>query len=100
MIVYEVNLIVRNEIVEKFKAWLHSHVMEMLDFDGFDDAELVPIEQHDKDSQLLTVRYFVESQKKLDDYIENHAEKMRADGLEKFPNQFSATRRIYPYSEQ
>jgi antibiotic biosynthesis monooxygenase (ABM) superfamily enzyme len=97
MIVYEVNLTVDHAIADDYAAWLGDHVREMLTLPGFVSAEwLSDVDYHEQDGAdpRWTVQYRLESHDDLTRYVEQHAERMRADGLERFGTQFKATRRI------
>jgi len=96
MIIYEVNLLINQAIAHEFMPWLETHVKEMMTFQGFVQAQFLKQTTDLIDAKLqLTIQYSLESMQALDDYLANHAPKMRADGLEKFPDQFSATRRVF-----
>lgn len=94
MVIYEVNLDINNEIFENFKVWLFAHVKEMVQFKGFLEAKILLENNEIKESQKITCCYLLDSQENLDNYLKNHAPAMRQDGINKFGNKFSATRRI------
>jgi quinol monooxygenase YgiN len=93
MVVYEVNLTVDPSISEDFLAWLKGHVEEMLEFDGFLGAEIFAAEG--ASPPQYTVHYRLTDRQKLENYFQRHAQRMREDGLRRFPERFSATRRIF-----
>ena len=93
MVIYEVNLTIRYEIYLDYYAWLLEHVNQMLKLDGFLQVEIGEVETDDHTKQLR-VSYSVLSRDHLDDYLTNHAGKMRLEGIEKFGDQVSASRRI------
>lgn len=103
MIIYEVNLDVKNETADAFKAWLPKHIEQMLQHDGFTHANyyhrLGAEENGDNAHHFFTVQYHLKNREALQHYFDHHAEAMRADGLQRFPDQFSAHRRIL-YHEQ
>jgi hypothetical protein len=101
MVIYEVNLQINRDIFPDFISWLRLHVEHILTLPGFIKA-LYLKEQitDDIDIQTLSIQYYLDSQASLDNYFENHAEAMRDDGLVKFPNQFSATRRIFTVQDE
>lgn len=91
MLIYEVNLSVKSEVYVPFVQWLQEHIADMLELGVFTKAQLFK----DSDNPLsLTVHYWCQSKEELDFYFEQYANKMRQDGLEKFPQQFTATRRV------
>lgn len=93
MLIYEVNLTIRNEIFTDYYKWLMDHIETMLAIKGFCYAEISE-QHHEINAKKYTVRYALTSQKDLDNYFENHATYMRAEGLKKFGSLFSATRRV------
>ena len=91
MIIYEVNLNIEENIFNDYLDWLKTHIKEMLSFDGFQSARLF---RHAEEENQLVVHYEVTSKEDLNNYFENHAARMREDGINRFGNQFTATRRI------
>tara|TARA_B100000683_G_scaffold225407_1_gene223984 strand:+ start:336 stop:629 length:294 start_codon:yes stop_codon:yes gene_type:complete len=92
VVIYEVNLTLEPQIVAEFRAWLDEHIAEMLTFEGFTQSKLLKVE--DESLYRLTVWYFVESRSALEQYFNGEAARMREDGLRRFGDRFSATRRI------
>ncbi|MBE2210753.1 MAG: DUF4286 family protein [Xanthomonadaceae bacterium] len=96
MIVYEVNLEIDAALRDAYLPWLQAHVAEMLRFDGFAAATI----EHVVDPApaagrfALCVRYRVRDQACLDDYFARHSARMREDGIARFGDGFSATRRV------
>lgn len=101
MIIYEVNLQISPEIYERYISWLKPHVQEMLQFPGFLRA-IILNELHAPDTAFkwITVQYTVESMAMLQSYLDNHAQKMREDGLARFSGKFSATRRVFEIADE
>ena len=96
MIAYEVNLDVDVDVFAPFRAWLDEHVHHMLALPGFVSAEI--LERTDPPPpagrRSLCTIYLLASDADLQRYLREDAPHMRADGLERFPGKFSATRRI------
>ena len=96
MIVYEVNLDVRDEIGAAFRVWLDEHAVDMLALPGFVSAEI--FERRDpppaEGIQALTVQYRLVEEAALNRYLAEHALRMREAGLRRFGDAFSATRRV------
>jgi len=100
MIVYEVNLSIDTAIFQAYKDWLEAHIDEMLRFPGFIRATLLHPALDDKlpatsAQQQLSVQYTLENAEDLQSYLRDHAPKMRGDGIARFGNRFTATRRIF-----
>lgn len=96
MIVYEVNLTVDRAIADVYADWLEDHVREMLGLPGFESAEwLEDVDDPEEEADpRWTIQYRLRSHDDLVRYVEEHAERMRADGLERFGDRFQATRRV------
>jgi hypothetical protein len=92
-VIYEVSLKVQKRLAGRFDAWLKGHVDTMLGLPGFIDAEIEPREAGHR-HVLRVVRYRLVDRQALDDYFAQHASEMRADGVARFGNRFSAERRI------
>ncbi|MFO3103581.1 DUF4286 family protein [Legionella pneumophila serogroup 1] len=98
MVVYEVNLSIDNDIYNEYKSWLDEHIQEMLKFPGFINATVMhqALDGDSSDTQKhLTVQYQIESVEDLKNYFEEHAPKMRGDGVNRFKGRFSVTRRTF-----
>src|SRR5688572_790768 len=95
MVIYEVNLNINNDIYQDYYKWLLEHVEQILKFDGFKKAEIGLIEHDGSDGQKrIRVSYVISAYHDLENYLTYHAPSMRADSIEKFGTQFSASRRI------
>lgn len=92
MIIYEVNLQIQPKNFDDYLTWLKEHVQKMLDFPGFLQAQL---RQDLDNANHISVCYTIKDEYSLEHYLTQHADKMRAEGLEKFADQFSASRRIF-----
>lgn len=100
-IIYEVNLDVKKAVEGLYKSWLLKHVEDMLRIKGFEKAEVA---EEDPESGIeslkMSVRYTLSSLQDLNHYFDHEAEKMRAQGLDKFEGQFSASRRILRLNQE
>ena len=96
MVLYEVNLVVEAALAESYLPWLEEHIQEMLQFQGFEGAKLW-MEQPDEPDDALryTVHYVITAMDDLERYFAEHAERMRGDGMERFPVGVSAHRRVF-----
>lgn len=100
-IIYEVNVFVQREIESAYRAWLVKHIAEILALPGFLDAQCFDVQQDaGTDTFAICMQYRLESQAALDDYLAQHAPRLRADGIEKFGNRFTASRRVLKNARQ
>ena len=100
-ILYEVNLVVDGDIVDEYRRWLSTHVQEMLALPGFlgarilETSELEISEPGSSAAQTtFCTQYELVDQAALDAYFRIHAGRMRADGISRFGDRFSASRRV------
>jgi len=99
MIIYEVNCLVDDAIVEPFKAWLQPHVAAVLASDGFLSAEVLDLTVDERltarpYSTGFSIRYRIVGQSALDHYLLHLAPVLRRDALDRFGNQYMAYRRV------
>jgi hypothetical protein len=96
MIVYEVNIEVRDETYADYRAWLVSHIEHMLALPGFLAAEI--LQQRDppptQGTRALNVQYRLVDDAALERYLTEHAPRMREEGVRRFGDAFTATRRM------
>ncbi|MBV9575303.1 MAG: DUF4286 family protein [Gammaproteobacteria bacterium] len=96
MVIYEVNLTVKNEIFSDYYPWLIEHIKIMLQFQGFRKAQISK-EKYDENinnETKLTVHYSLDTEADLEHYLNHHAKNMRAESISKFGDKFSASRRV------
>ena len=93
MILHEVRLSVDHGIAADYRSWLESQIHDMLALPGFEYAELLR-EQGDESRAVFVAHYWMRDRDALKMYLRDHAASMRADGLRRFGNQFSAERRV------
>lgn len=98
-VIYEVNLTVDVDVIERFDLWLHQHTEEMLAIPGFISASTSVPDVEDEAQKYRCVQYRLSDQKALDNYFEHHAEAMRAKALEQFDGHFTAKRRVLSVAE-
>jgi hypothetical protein len=94
MIIYEVNLTISNTIYKDFQKWLNVHIEKMLTFKGFNKYKIYNVSSDDVDSKLLCVHYYIQTMNDLNNYFKNYSEIMKKECLDKFGNNFNASRRI------
>ena len=98
MVIYEVNLAVDAEVADAYAAWLAPHIDEVLAVPGFVSAAWWAVEPEvarppDARRQWC-VQYRVESREALQVYFDEHAARLRGDGLDRFGGRFEAARRV------
>lgn len=94
MIIYEVNLTVNNSVAEQYEKWLIDHIREMLRFEGFISAEWYEVEGSESNKSVWSIQYRIKNRESLEHYFQQHAQRMRQEGLRRFAGKFSAHRRI------
>lgn len=94
MVIYEVNLAVDPEVAGAYAAWLGPHIEEVLAVPGFVSAEWWDVEAVPGGRVRWCVQYRVERREALQAYFEEHAARLRGDGLDRFGGRFEASRRI------
>jgi hypothetical protein len=96
MIIYEVNIEVREDTHADYRAWLAVHVNEILALPGFVAAEVFERREPSPaaGTRALTVHYRVIDEAALQRYFAEHAPRMREAGVRRFGDAFSATRRV------
>ena len=98
MVLYEVNLAIDREIAAAYAAWLGSHIDEILMLDGFVSAEWWRVEPPEAagagDRVRWCVQYQLRDRAALQAYFDEHAERLRGDGLTRFAGRFEASRRV------
>ena len=94
-IIYEVNISLQPEIEAEYRDWLEKHIAEILTLPGFLDAQSFDVQNSDDSGKIdICVQYRLESQSALDSYFSQHAARLRADGIGKFGDRFTANRRV------
>jgi hypothetical protein len=96
MVCYEVSLQPTAEIAREYLTWLKTHMRQMLELDGFVDAELWQVSEPSPsgDGPTYIAQYRLRDRASLDAYLANHASQMRAEGEKLFSGRFKASRRI------
>lgn len=92
--IYEDTLSVDKDIVEAFDAWLADHVREMLEVPGFLKAQTFELEDDDRGRARRVTHYYLASEEDLEQYFAGPANAMRQSGIDRFADQFEASRRV------
>jgi hypothetical protein len=99
-VLYEVNLEADAGIAAPFDTWLRDHIADMLQFDGFRSAEILDDPDAPPGRIRRVVQYRLRDQAALDEYLAVHAPQMRAQGVARFGDRFTAGRRVLPHREE
>jgi len=93
-ILYEVVISVDPAIRKDYLTWLKQHISEMKALDGFVSAQLFINTENENE---LTCHYRLKNHEAMRAYLDGPAKKMRADGINRFSDKFSAQRRILSF---
>ena len=98
MIIYEVNLTVDLDTADEYAAWLRTHIAHILEIDGFLDAAWLERDTapdgSDADKIRWTIHYRLRDCAALKTYQRDHAPALIREGLDKFGEHLTATRRV------
>lgn len=101
-VIYEVALEVDPAIAADFDTWLEGHLRRVLEQEGFESGHVYrPDQLVAADGWIRRiVQYRVRSAADLDRYFEHAADRLRAEGVERWGDRFRASRRVLtPASE-
>ena len=93
-LIYEVTLDIQAAAAVEFDGWLKEHVREMLALPGFHDARILKPEGPEAGTERRVVQYTLGSRAELDQYLAEHAPRMREDGVKRFGDRMKASRRV------
>jgi hypothetical protein len=95
-VTYEVNLAVDAGVLDAYRAWLAGHVAEIVALPGFTGATTWDVVDPPPPAGVahLCVQYALTDAAALDDYLREHAPRLRADGIARFGERVRATRRV------
>ncbi len=95
-VIYEVNIEVDAAAHDAYRAWLQDHIAEIIALPGFTGAKVFDVLEPPASAGRvgLCVQYALQNRETLDDYLRDHAPRLRADGLSRFGDRFVATRRV------
>ncbi len=95
-VIYEVNIEVDRDIADAYRQWLVGHIAEILALPGFTGAHAFDVLEPPPSAGRIgvCVQYALKHQAALDDYLRDHAPRLRADGAARFGERFSAQRRV------
>lgn len=95
-VIYEVNIEIDPRIDAAYRAWLRTHVDELLALEGFVEAHVYDVLDPATDDGWagLCVQYALTGADALDAYLREHAPRLRAEGIARFGDGMRARRRV------
>ena len=95
-VICEVNVEVDAAAHDEYRVWLRDHIAEILTLPGFAGAKVFEVLEPPPSAGRvgLCVQYALKDRASLDDYLRDHAPRLRADGVARFGDRFQATRRV------
>ncbi|MFO1407573.1 MAG: DUF4286 family protein [Steroidobacteraceae bacterium] len=99
-VVYAVDLDAEAAIEGPFDTWLRDHVADVMQFPGFLSAEILVDPAPPAGRVRRTVQYRLRDQASLDDYLANHAPRLRESGDRLFGDRYTASRRVLSHREE
>jgi Protein of unknown function (DUF3667)/Domain of unknown function (DUF4286) len=99
-VIYDVECQLDPDIVADYDAWLPGHVRDVLSCAGFLDASIHSTETPSGERPRRRIQYRVESLAALDQYLENHATRLRTETAERFGGRVQCERRVYRPREE
>ena len=93
---YEVTLHVDAAIADAYLAWLQGHVAQMKALPGFTGGRAWRVLEPAPAAGevVFCCLYELRDADALEDYLREHAPRMRADGIHRFGDRFRASRRV------
>lgn len=81
MVIYEINTIVRNELIDQYEKYMtDTHIPDVLATGHFGGAYLSRAAEG-----VYAVHYFAHTQDAMKDYLQNHAPRLRSEIENFFP---------------
>lgn len=86
MIIYNVTLHIEDSIHQQWLKWIKKHIPQVLSTGKFTEARFtkVLVDDDDEKGTTYSIQYKAISRKHLDDYLNNHADPLKKEGIKKF----------------
>jgi diguanylate cyclase (GGDEF)-like protein len=95
MLIYEVNADVRLDRAAEYRAWLESHMPQVVEAGSFRGATLFePRDGAPEGHRTFVVHYEAENEEQLERYLNERAGGLRKDATDRFGDSFRTTRRV------
>ena len=93
MIIYNVTINVDDSIHDQWLKWIKEHIPQVLATGKFTEAKLTKVLVDEETGGVTySVQYRAKSRADLNDYYQNHAERLRDEGLKLFADKMLAFR--------
>ncbi len=92
--IYEVKVEAEEAIAEAYFGWLTEHLQEVVAAAGFSKGEIYALEGPPAGFKAWVCHYHARHREQIESYLQKHAPRLRADGVNRFGNRFRAERRI------
>lgn len=92
MIIYNVTLVIDKRITKEWLEWIKEHIPQVLATGKFKEAKLTKVLVSDDEADTYSVQYRAHSREALDAYYDEHADRLKRDGLQRFGDKVLAFR--------
>lgn len=94
MIIYNVTLNIDDSVHEKWISWMmEKHIPEVMETGKFFKAKLIKVlVEEETGGTTYSVQYFAENKDKLEEYYNEHSDRLRGEGQELFGDKMLAFR--------
>ncbi|MCX7548486.1 DUF4286 family protein [Xanthomarina sp. F1114] len=93
MIIYNVTVNIEDSVHEDWLVWIKVHIQKVLATGKFSEAKLSRVlVEEEMGGVTYSIQYRAKSREDLEAYYNNHADKLRQDGLMRFADKMLAFR--------
>jgi hypothetical protein len=89
MVIYEIDAIVKPELIDQYERYMTGHIGDVLATGYFTSATF------DRDGNRYRIRYTAEDRSRLDQYLKTDAPRLRDDLKSHFPAGIELSREIW-----
>ncbi len=98
MILYNVTVILDEEIQQEYLEWLkQKHVPEVMKLSGFASSRILKVLDSPNEGVTYCIQYVADSREQYDNYLQHHAPALRNSFPETFTNKFVVYRSLMEY---
>ena len=91
-IIYNVTINVDKTIHAEWLVWIKEHIPQVLATGKFKDAKFTKVLVADNETETYSIQYRAHNREALDAYYNDHADKLRQNGLKRFADKMLAFR--------